>query len=99
MERPLRLEATIRGQVQGVGFRYHVMREARRLGLGGWVANEADGSVRAVIEGSPEALDRMEEALRSGPPGALVDQVSVVRMPTTGGFDGFAIRSGGHRGD
>lgn len=99
MERLIRLEATVRGRVQGVGFRYHVMREARRLGLGGWVANEADGSVRAVIEGPAAALDRIEEALRSGPPGALVDEVSAVRMPSTGGFDGFAIRSGGHRGD
>ena len=99
MERSLRLEATIRGQVQGVGFRYHVMREARRLGLSGWVANEVDGSVRAVIEGPSAALDRMEETLRSGPPGALVDRVSAVRMPSTGGFEGFTIRSGGHRGD
>jgi acylphosphatase len=99
MERSLRLEATIRGQVQGVGFRYHVMREARRLGLSGWVANEVDGSVRAVIEGPSAALDRMEEALRSGPPGALVDRVSAVRMPSAGGFEGFTIRSGGHRGD
>ena len=99
MERSLRLEATIRGQVQGVGFRYHVMREARRLGLSGWVANEVDGSVRAVIEGPSAALDHMEETLRSGPPGALVDRVSAVRMPSTGGFEGFTIRSGGHRGD
>jgi acylphosphatase len=99
MEQALRLEATIRGRVQGVGFRYHVMREARRLGLGGWVANEADGSVRTVIEGPPAALDLIEDAIRRGPPGAIVEQVSAVRMPSTGGFAGFTVRSGGHSGD
>lgn len=97
--RPHRLEATIRGRVQGVGFRYHVAQEARRLGLAGWVANEPDGSVRTVVEGSSAALDRLEQVLHVGPPGAWVEAVSTVRMPGTGGFDGFRIRSAGHRGD
>jgi len=72
----VRLEAVVRGRVQGVGFRYYVSREARRLGLAGWVANERDGSVRAVVE-----------------------RVSTVRMPGTGGFDGFVVRSAAHGGD
>ncbi len=80
----LRLEAVVRGRVQGVGFRYYVVREARRLGLGGWVANERDGSVRAVAEGSGPELDRIEHLLRTGPPGAIVEGVSIVRMPGTG---------------
>ena len=95
----LRLEAVVRGRVQGVGFRYHVLREARRLGLGGWVATEHDGSVRTVAEGPVDALDRIEALLRAGPPGALVDQVSVVRMPATGRFDGFEVRAAAHSGD
>ena len=69
----LRLEAVVRGRVQGVGFRYYVVREARRLGLGGWVANDRDGSVRAVAEGSGPELDRIEHLLRTGPPGAIVE--------------------------
>jgi acylphosphatase len=95
----VRLEATVRGRVQGVGFRYWVVREARRLGIAGWVANESDGSVRAVAEGSGPQIDQIEEILRNGPPGALVDGISAVRMPGTGAFDGFTVRSSGHSGD
>src|SRR5439155_20058522 len=55
-----RLEATVRGRVQGVGFRYFVVREAMELGLVGWVANAADGSVVLVAEGPPAALDALD---------------------------------------
>lgn len=94
-----RLEATIRGRVQGVGFRYFVVRRALELGLSGWVANGADGSVRCVAEGTPASLDALEAHLRDGPTGALVDAVDVVRMPGTGRFARFEIRSGAHSGD
>ena len=94
-----RLEARVRGRVQGVGFRYFVVVQARELELGGWVANESDGSVRCVAEGSSSALDRLEAALATGPTGAIVDGVDAVRMPATGRFDRFAIRSGAHSGD
>ena len=94
-----RLEATIRGRVQGVGFRYFVVRQALELGLVGWVANAPDGRVRSVAEGSPAALDAFEAALNVGPMGAIVDTVDVVRMPATGTFDRFAVRSGAHPGD
>ena len=99
MDDLIRLEAVVRGRVQGVGFRYHVVREARRLDLAGWVANEHDGSVRAVAEGRTAALDRIEHLLRTGPPGSLVEGVSIVRMPATGRFDGFVVRAGAHGGD
>jgi acylphosphatase len=96
---PIRLEATVRGRVQGVGFRYFVVRRATERGLTGWVANEADGSVRCVAEGAPDAIDALEDILRRGPMGAIVEGVSAVRMPATGEFAGFSVRSGGHRGD
>jgi acylphosphatase len=96
---PVRLQATVRGRVQGVGFRYWVLRRATNLGLTGWVANEADGSVRCVAEGPPADLDALEEILRRGPTGAIVDRLDVVRMPATGGFGGFEVRSGSHGGD
>lgn len=95
----IRLEATVRGRVQGVGFRYYVVRRATQRGLTGWVANEPDGSVRCVAEGAPAAIDGLEEILGHGPTGAIVDGVSTVRMPATGEFTGFSVRSGGHRGD
>jgi acylphosphatase len=94
-----RLEAVVRGRVQGVGFRYFVLREAARLGVRGWVANEADGSVRLVAEGPKGALVELLGALREGPSGAVVRSLSEEWPPAAGGFDGFHVRSSGHRGD
>ena len=94
-----RLDVTIRGRVQGVGFRYFVRRRATALGIVGWVANQADGSVRCVAEGPSAALDELESALRSGPPGSHVERVDAVRGPAGGGFDSFLVRSGAHSGD
>ena len=99
MAQPVRLEATVRGRVQGVGFRWFVVREARRLGLSGWVSNEHDGSVRTVAEGPAEAIERFAAALEQGPTGAVVDRVSAVRMPATGTFPSFEVRSASHSGD
>jgi acylphosphatase len=96
---PVRLDASVRGRVQGVGFRYYVVKRASQLGLTGWVANEPDGSVRCVAEGPTDAIDALETILRNGPIGAIVDAVAAVRMPATGRFDGFTVRSGGHSGD
>jgi acylphosphatase len=93
------IEAVVRGDVQGVGFRWFVRNEAQRLGLTGWVANEADRSVRVVAEGPAAALDRLLALLRSGPPGASVAEVKVDRTPATGRFGSFSIRPGGHSGD
>jgi acylphosphatase len=94
-----RLEATVRGTVQGVGFRWFVVREASGLGLTGWARNEADGSVRVVAEGEAGALSALESCLRAGPPGAKVRDLEAARGPATGDFKSFRIRSGGHGGD
>jgi acylphosphatase len=67
-----RLHAVVHGRVQGVGFRYFVMREARALGLSGWVRNQDDGSVEVEAEGRRDPLDALVERLRRGPPGARV---------------------------
>ena len=94
-----RLEARVVGDVQGVGFRWFVRRVAVGLGLTGWVANEADGSVAVMAEGPPAALDELQAAIRAGPPGARVDSVSAQRLPPGGGQATFEIRSGHHAGD
>ena len=94
-----RLDATVRGRVQGVGFRYFVLRQAKHLELQGWVANEPDGSVRCVAEGPRERLVNLEDRLHEGPPSAIVERVSVAWMPGTGTLGPFGVRSGGHRGD
>jgi acylphosphatase len=94
-----RLEAIVRGLVQGVGFRYFVLRLADRLDLTGWVANERDGTVRCVAEGPRASLERFLDALRSGPPAARVDDVGVMWTAGTGAFTAFGVRSGDHSGD
>ncbi|MEO8470341.1 MAG: acylphosphatase [Chloroflexota bacterium] len=96
---PVRLEATIRGVVQGVGFRYFVFELARRTSVTGWVANGGAGEVRCVMEGERADLERLLMELERGPAGALVDQVQAVWMPGTNSFRDFSIRSGGHPGD
>lgn len=95
----MRLDATVMGRVQGVGFRYFVMREAMGLELDGWVANTMDGSVRCVAEGPRDRLELLLDRLRVGPPAAVVSNVSNAWMPATGTLGPFALRSGAHLGD
>jgi acylphosphatase len=99
MPEAARLDAVVHGRVQGVGFRMHVARVARPLGLVGWVANEAAGSVHCVAEGPRDDLERLLAALRAGPRGAVVDRVDEVFSAATGTFARFEIRSGWHPGD
>jgi acylphosphatase len=94
-----RLDATVRGDVQGVGFRFFVLRQAARLGVVGWVANAPDGSVRVVAEGERDALDELAGLLRQGPSGATVTDVEAHRAPATNSFSHFEVRSVDHRGD
>jgi len=67
----------ITGLVQGVGFRYAMLAQARLLGITGWVRNRRDGSVEAVIAGDAGQLDAMLDWSRSGPAGAAVDNVMI----------------------
>lgn len=97
--RPERLEAVVRGQVQGVGFRWFVTRQAARLGLTGWVANRPDGSVEVVAEGPAAALDGLQGALAEGPAGARVERVETSRGAARGDLERFQVRSGSHPGD
>ncbi|HEX3265212.1 MAG TPA: acylphosphatase [Candidatus Limnocylindrales bacterium] len=94
-----RLDATVRGRVHGVGFRVHVRRAARELGVTGWVANEPGARVRCVAEGRRADLERLLASLRSGPPAAAVEDVRAEWLPATGEFEGFDVRSGWHGGD
>jgi len=71
----------IRGRVQGVGFRWFVMREAERLKLGGYVQNLPDGSVEVVSQGPETALEVLEAHLKRGPSHARVDDVARLQAP------------------
>ena len=88
----LRLRAVVRGEVQGVGYRWSVQRLARRLGLTGYAENLPDGSVRVEAEGDPEQLDELEAFLRGGPRFAEVDRLDSERVAATGEFHDFATR-------
>jgi acylphosphatase len=75
--------------VQGVGFRYFLIRRARALGLEGWVTNRDDGTVEFVAEGSRPDLEQLERAAREGPRMARVRDVEVSWSNATGGLDRF----------
>lgn len=98
-EERARLEANVRGRVQGVGYRVFVMREAGGLDLAGFVANELDGSVRVVAEGPRALLELLLDRLQDGPPAGYVDRVITRWEPARGIGGGFRIESGAHRGD
>ncbi len=87
-----RLQVSIHGRVQGVGFRYSVISAAQELGLSGFVENRLDGSVYVEAEGPPAMLDRLEAYLRRGPRMARVEQLESERLEATGEFDGFSWR-------
>jgi acylphosphatase len=86
---------TIRGLVQGVGFRWSRQREAARLGLAGWVRNRADGSVEARVQGEADAVDRLLGWCERGPPGSQVEAVESTPAEPDHGLSGFAIERSG----
>jgi acylphosphatase len=86
-----RLHGLVHGDVQGVGFRYFLMREAKRLGLSGWVRNRDDGTVEFVAEGTRPDLERLKQAAEKGPRMARVDRVDVGWSEAAGGLDAFDL--------
>ena len=82
----------VSGRVQGVGFRHWTTREARALGIQGWVRNVSDGRVEALLEGTAEAVDEMLTKLHHGPRLAEVDEVAAQEEPFTGEYSAFLER-------
>ena len=83
----------LRGRVQGVGFRAYMTREAARHGARGWVRNRRDGSVEAVVQGTPEAVQAMIDWARRGPPSAGVTEVEITAADAEGDYAGFEQRA------
>ena len=73
----------VTGRVQGVGFRWFVEKEARAIGVGGWVRNNDDGSVEVLASGSEEQLARLKKGLGDGPRASRVDEVQEFNEPDT----------------
>jgi acylphosphatase len=82
----------IGGRVQGVAYRWSMQSEAVRLGVGGWVRNQADGTVAAYVEGRRHAVEATLDWCWQGPPVARVTQVEVTWGPPEGGPGRFEIR-------
>ena len=82
----------IAGLVQGVFFRVSARDEAVRLGVHGWVRNRRDGSVEALYQGAPDAVERMIAWSRQGPRDARVDRVDVTEVDPDPRFEmGFSV--------
>jgi acylphosphatase len=79
-----RQRVRVYGLVQGVFFRHSCRQEASRLGVAGWVRNAGDGSVEAVFEGDPEAVEAMCRWCQVGPSYARVERVETVTEAPSG---------------
>ena len=91
MPRVIRRRLIVHGHVQGVGFRWAIARAAESRGVSGWVANRADGTVEAVLEGEPEAVESVVGSAEQGPRGARVERVQVTEEEPEG-LRGFGTR-------
>lgn len=87
----VRRRVVAHGRVQGVFFRDSARERARAHGVSGWVRNRDDGAVEAVIEGPPEAVERVMRFLQTGPPQASIENVEV-REEEPEGLSGFEVR-------
>ena len=85
------IRVSIRGRVQGVGYRAWVEYQALASGLDGWVRNRRDGSVEALFAGRPHIVAEMVALCRHGPPGALVEAV----LRELAGPEELELRRGG----
>ena len=85
------MRVLVRGRVQGVGFRFFVLQEARRLGLRGSAHNLADGRVEVVAVGAAADLDQLAERLAVGPPAARVAAVERTGLDPVPHFETFEV--------
>ena len=91
MHEASRVHTVITGRVRGVGFRYFVIRNAKQLGLVGWVRNRTDGAVEMIAEGNKQDLQRLVNKLKTGPPMTWVQHVSTRWQPAENNFVDFVI--------
>ncbi|MEM2935846.1 MAG: acylphosphatase [Candidatus Bathyarchaeia archaeon] len=94
MQKLTRMEATVQGEVQRVGYRYIVQDTARRLGIKGYVQNMPDGTVKIVAEASEDVIQKFIEALKVKEPPMVVESIQVSYSKPTGEFPVFIIKYG-----
>ncbi|MEW5994082.1 MAG: acylphosphatase [Candidatus Zixiibacteriota bacterium] len=86
------VEMTVRGMVQGIGFRYWCYHRAQALGVTGWVRNNPDGSVSMAVEGDRSLLDEFIQEIKVGPRYASVTDVDIKWTEFRGQYRTFEIR-------
>ncbi|QQR90426.1 MAG: acylphosphatase [Myxococcales bacterium] len=86
-----RLQLVVRGRVQGVFFRASARREAKQLGLTGWVKNRPDGSLEALVEGEEGCVKEFLAWAQEGPTTSRVDAIETKWRGFTGEFPDFRI--------
>ncbi|MBT1161137.1 acylphosphatase [Bifidobacterium sp. SO1] len=89
----IRVRAVVTGLVQGVGFRYYTVEQARRIGVSGWVRNRLDGSVEVEAQGEPSEIAQMISWLKVGPDWARVAHVAVTEIPIESERGAFRVRN------
>jgi acylphosphatase len=87
----IRRRVVAHGEVQGVFFRDSVRERANAQGVSGWVRNRSDGAVEAVLEGEPDAVERVLQFYESGPPEARVEDIEMEDEEPEG-LSGFEVR-------
>jgi acylphosphatase len=80
----VRRRVIVYGRVQGVGFRYALARAAQTRGVAGWAHKRADGTLEAVFEGKPEAVESLVRFSGEGPRGAQVERLEVLEEEPQG---------------
>ena len=73
----LKYNIIVRGEVQGIGYRYFIVREAARFRIGGWVRNLSNGEVELLAEGEKEVLDDFTNAIRTKHSWARIDDIKI----------------------
>lgn len=86
-----RVKITVKGRVQGVGFRYFVLEKASNLQLKGTTRNMPDGSVETIAEGEDKSIESLCELLKRGPASAEVTNITIDYFSPTGEFSTFRI--------
>jgi acylphosphatase len=92
MDAEISIRGTASGRVQGVGFRYFVLRHAEAAGLRGYVRNLRDGRVEFLLQGAPAGVEIVIERIRVGPARARVSEVVTTEAAGADAGNGFVIR-------
>lgn len=87
----VRAHIFVSGFVQGIGFRFSLTRQARKLGVSGWVRNLPDGRVEAIFEGEKDKVEQILAFTKRGPIFAKVEGLQVEWLEYQGEFNDFVI--------